>query len=226
MLNFKEFPTVYHKLISIHAVTSNIWKSDGFKIHPKKLLAKTYQINSMEHYLSFVDDGPPNEEESDICLSEVLNSNCVISSKCWNLMSLAEKSFGYHLTHKLLYFTFLSTNCSSVAPLGQSVSQIITNLCSEIFVESKFISDLKFPHLLRDLFMEQVLFCSYNGFSEFIREDWLAEIISWQGSTGCFKYSSSNLTIEMDDGQYNCSDHMTGIGVALFSVFGKIIMNY
>lgn len=225
MLNFKEFPTVYHKLIIFHAATSNIWKNDVFKIHSNKLTSKIYQINSLEHYLSFVDKGHPNEEDSDICLSEILNSNCVISSKCWNLMSLDEKSYGYHLTHKLLYFTFLSTNCSAVTPLGQSVSKIITNLCSEILIETNFISKLKFPHLLRDLFIEQVLFCSLNGFSEFIREDWLAEIISWQDNSGCFKYSSTNLTTKMT-GDYSCTDHMTGIGVALFAVFGKIIMNY
>lgn len=224
MLNFKEFPSVYHNLISIHAATSNIWKKDLFKIHANKLTPETYQINSLEHYLSFVDEGPPSEEESDICLSEVLNSNCVISSKCWSLMSLDEKSYGYHLTHKLLYFTFLSTNCSSITPIEQSVSEIIANLCSEILIETKFIAEFKFPNLLKDLFMEQVLFCSFNGFSEFIREDWLAKIISWQESSGCFKYSSSNLTSAMVEDQYNCTDHMTGIGVALFGVFGKIIM--
>lgn len=225
MVNFKEFPSVYHNLISIHAATSNIWKKNVFKIHPNKLVPKNYQINSMDHYLSFVDKGHPNEEDSDICLSEVLNSNCVVSSKCWNLMSLDEKSYGYHLTHKLLYFTFLSTNCSSVAPIGQSVSEILTNLCSEILIETNFISKISFPHLLRDLFMEQVLFCTLNGFSEFIREDWLAEIISWQSSSGCLKYSSTNLTTEMTE-EYNCTDHMTGIGVAVFAVFGKIILNY
>ncbi|KAJ6625250.1 hypothetical protein Bhyg_03435, partial [Pseudolycoriella hygida] len=55
-----------------------------------------------DDYLYKVDTGSPNAIESDMCLSELLNSTsnfCFISSTCSEIMSWKIESYGYQLTH-------------------------------------------------------------------------------------------------------------------------------
>lgn len=57
--------------------------------------------------------------------------------------------------------------------------------------------------------MEQIFLCAFSGFGEFMNNDWIARIVSWQTDTGCFSYD--NIT---------CSSHMNGVGAASLALFG------
>lgn len=74
------------------------------------------------------------------------------------------------------------------------------------------------------------LLCGLNGFAEFVEENWIEKIVSWQNeTTGCYEYFG-RYPIEserrkrsvqvLDD---NCSDHMSGLAAGLFGLLAKIL---
>lgn len=125
----------------------------------------------------------------------------------------------------------------------------VRDICSSIMAE---ISSNYYGSLdeLFDLFLEQgitnnpipcltvqfltflsVLLCGYEGFTEFIRNDWLFYILKSQHLSGCF---TDNLTdslksrikkrnfVYFGDG---CNDHTTGLGVAVLALYYNYLIN-
>lgn len=86
-------------------------------------------------------------------------------------------------------------------------------MCSEIFRESFFIFD-KTSELseLKDLLMEQLFVCALSGFGDFFNNHWIAEMLTWQQTSGCFSYDN-----------FNCSSHMNGLAAANLAIFGTTL---
>lgn len=66
----------------------------------------------------------------------------------------------------------------------------------------------------KDLFMEQMFLCSFVGFDDFMKNDWIAEVLKWQLKSGCF---SSDMI--------SCSTHMNGLGIAALAFYGHELEN-
>ncbi|XP_058056527.1 uncharacterized protein LOC131207909 [Anopheles bellator] len=206
----------------------------------------------MKTYLQAIDVGGPSEQQSDECLSELLVSESeneynassssenfknssspggpprkrlIMSRECSAAMSLRKRSYGYHLTHKLLFYIVLGRQ--GFANVGRRfVVDAQRRLCEAILRESELIAGFDFPELFRDLFMEQMFLCAYSqaALPEFADPAWLATTVGWQNGEGCFKFYG-------DDGDgvegpnaltTHCSTHMTGVGAALMALFAKL----
>ncbi|EAT47144.1 AAEL001730-PA [Aedes aegypti] len=196
--------------------------------------------HTLHSYLRALQLGAPNELQSDECLSELLVNESenefdtavpdgellhpkplLLSRECSNAMSLRRKSYGYHLTHKLLFYLILGKQQFSNIQ-QEFFTTAKDKLCEQILRESQLIADLAYPEIFRDLFMEQVFLCAYVGYAEFRNQSWLSEIVSWQNDAGCFKYrqdadreGANALTTE-------CSTHMTGVGAAVLGLFARL----
>ncbi|XP_058819227.1 UPF0764 protein C16orf89 homolog [Topomyia yanbarensis] len=198
---------------------------------------------TLRDYLRVLDSGAPSELQSDQCLSELLVNDSEnefnltlspsgkrhanhakalrVSHACTAAMSVRVKSYGYRLTHKLLFYIILGRQqFSNVEP--DFVSSIKNRLCAQILREAQLIAGLGYPEILRDLFMEQVFLCAYAGNGEFRNQTWISEIVGWQNTNGCFKYyndfdeSESNQLVKV------CSTHMTGLGAAVLGLFARL----
>lgn len=114
---------------------------------------------------------------------------------------------------RLLFNMVLSRkrNCNISHEITQ---KIIHKLCKRIFSEVLTISHRGFPDHLQDLVMEQIFLCSYSGFWDFLRAEWVGEITSWQDKSGCFVFKR----IDQSEDQSECSDHMTGVGAAILAL--------
>ncbi|XP_035914620.1 UPF0764 protein C16orf89 homolog [Anopheles stephensi] len=195
----------------------------------------------METYLEAIDAGGPSELQSDECLSELLVNESenefnttanpkagptarrlILSRECSAAMSLRKRSYGYHLTHKLLFYIVLGRQ--RFANVDRSfVANGQRTLCEQILRESELIAGFDYPDLFRDLFMEQVFLCAFSDAPDFTNPGWLAAIVSWQNGEGCFKYYADG-----GDGAggpnaltAHCSTHMTGVGAALLGLFAR-----
>ncbi|XP_062552868.1 uncharacterized protein LOC134218006 [Armigeres subalbatus] len=203
----------------------------------KKLHGGRHTLHS---YLRALELGAPNELQSDKCLSELLVNESenefeiavpagesshpkplLLSRECSNAMSIRRKSYGYHLTHKLLFYLVLGKERFS--NIQQEL--IVTakdKLCEQVLRESQLIADLDYPEIFRDLFMEQVFLCAYVGYDEFRNQSWLGEIVSWQNGAGCFKYYRDENSVGEKALNKHCSSHMTGVGAAVLGLFARL----
>ncbi|ETN67615.1 hypothetical protein AND_000569 [Anopheles darlingi] len=211
---------------------------------------------SMENYLQTIDAGGPSELQSDECLSELLVNESeneynatssaisqpfsrgsdgvapkrlLLSQECSGAMSLRKRSYGYHLTHKLLFYIVLGrqgfTNVDRTF-----VADGQRRLCEAILREAELIAAFDFPDLFRDLFMEQLFLCAFSqadALPEFTDPAWLAAVLGWQNGAGCFKYAVDEDDEETATGNRNpltahCSTHMTGVGAALLALFARL----
>ncbi|XP_053665686.1 uncharacterized protein LOC128714831 [Anopheles marshallii] len=199
----------------------------------------------MESYLEAIDAGGPSELQSDECLSELLVNESenefnttasptssgpaakrlILSRECSAAMSLRKRSYGYHLTHKLLFYIVLGRQ--RFANVDRSfVADGQRTLCEAILRESGLIAGFDYPDLFRDLFMEQVFLCAFSDapLTEFTNPAWLAAIVSWQNGEGCFKYygDEGDGVIGPNALTTHCSTHMTGVGAALLGLFARL----
>uniref|UniRef100_A0AAG5D8Q7 Peptidase S8/S53 domain-containing protein n=1 Tax=Anopheles atroparvus TaxID=41427 RepID=A0AAG5D8Q7_ANOAO len=199
----------------------------------------------MASYLEAIDAGGPSEQQSDECLSELLvmeseneynatgtsgigknQKRLTLSRECSAAMSLRKRSYGYHLTHKLLFYIVLARQrFENVDRSFVSAGQ--RKLCEQILREADLIAGFDFPDLFRDLFMEQVFLCAFSHHSElpeFTNPAWLAAIVGWQNGEGCFKYyaDEGDGVVGPNALTTHCSTHMTGVGAALLGLFARL----
>lgn len=77
------------------------------------------------------------------------------------------------------------------------------------------------------------LLCGMSGYAAFIDEYTSLDILRWQViESGCFQYyddglfnnntNSEKIKRTATFSEDNCSDHMTGLGAAIFGLFAKI----
>uniref|UniRef100_A0A182SPB6 Uncharacterized protein n=1 Tax=Anopheles maculatus TaxID=74869 RepID=A0A182SPB6_9DIPT len=150
----------------------------------------------------------------------------ILSRECSAAMSLRKRSYGYHLTHKLLFYIVLGRQ--RFANVDRSfVADGQRTLCEQILRESELIAGFDYPDLFRDLFMEQVFLCAFGNappMVEFTNPAWLAAIVSWQNGEGCFKYygDEGDGVVGPNALTTHCSTHMTGVGAALLGLFARL----
>ncbi|XP_076257181.1 UPF0764 protein C16orf89 homolog isoform X2 [Rhynchophorus ferrugineus] len=174
---------------------------------------------------------PPN---TDICLHEIINATesfppnpvlCLISKTCWENVLSTKINFGYILTHKLLILQVAKArNCIINEKIFKTQTQeICSTFYSKISEGEERIDDLF------DLFLEQTLLCGYEGYIDFIQNEWLYYIIKTQKNNGCFtdvvgdnlKSRIKKSMIYFEDG---CNDHSTGLGAAVLGLYYNYII--
>ncbi|KAK5641340.1 hypothetical protein RI129_009887 [Pyrocoelia pectoralis] len=179
-----------------------------------------------------------NGVSSDDCLTELLSSlrthsSCVVSSSCQEFMFGNRVDTGYILTHRLLYLHIMRMlRC----PLEESFSEKLTrNYCSLILKEARTNEILGFPQ--HDLFLEQVILCGLEGYTEFLNANWTLTILSWKTKPGCYKNGNDDLNGRKINSRsanvisFGCTNHATGLGAAtlalnlryvLFKIFSTV----
>ncbi|CAL8069380.1 unnamed protein product [Orchesella dallaii] len=65
--------------------------------------------------------------------------------------------------------------------------EVNDQLCSKMYQEAQLISEMSYPHVLRELFVNYVAFCGYLRYPNFFRQDWIENMITWQSESeyGC-----------------------------------------
>jgi len=151
----------------------------------------------------------------------------------------------YMLTHQLLQRTFAELgNCPSTKNLIDSETN--HRICAKIYKEAQLIDVVKTPAVFRDLFTEQIGLCGYMGYPNFLRQDWLDLVLSWQSKSdyGCFvrdregmsKFMSTDIPVkrlttktekmEGREADEDCLPHFTSVSlVALASYWDYIEEN-
>uniref|UniRef100_A0AAR5QDU4 Uncharacterized protein n=2 Tax=Dendroctonus ponderosae TaxID=77166 RepID=A0AAR5QDU4_DENPD len=209
-----------------HLVEADIW-SKPMSFEKRLILLPSWSPNS----------GPLVSPNSDKCLQEIINSSislqdvsapCAVSTDCWNLFFRNGAGSGYYLTHKLLLLQIArARNCwLSPATFQRQTREICSAIMSEIInANSKASIEEMF-----DLFLEQVLLCGYEGFSEFIQNDWLFHILKSQRFSGCFvdhltDELKSRIKRDVNYFEDGCNDHTTGLGAAVLGLYYVYIVN-
>ncbi|RUS76489.1 hypothetical protein EGW08_015743, partial [Elysia chlorotica] len=140
------------------------------------------------------------EQASDRCMTELLSSgshDCKVTAPCLKLMT--SRGFtGYPITHQLLWSMLVEgrPKCleSVEQPLQQlglkSIDHLQLELCTNNFYEMVAVAEVLMHGNVheshQDLFLEQQFICPSIGFYEFLKKDYLDQILSWQFSSGCF----------------------------------------
>ncbi|XP_014771293.2 UPF0764 protein C16orf89 homolog [Octopus bimaculoides] len=120
------------------------------------------------------------EEASDNCIAEFFGTwvgatrSCDISDQCWTSMT-GTGYIGYSLSHELFYlqigqqFGCLKEVEAKAARYSQpSLDTLAEGFCSEI---------------CEDI----VGLCGMQGYHQFMKPDWLEQILSWQSTNGCYR---------------------------------------
>ncbi|XP_013169222.1 PREDICTED: uncharacterized protein LOC106118972 [Papilio xuthus] len=69
---------------------------------------------------------------------------------------------------------------------GLDLSAHIYKLCIQIYKESKSLEAWGHPPGTKTLFLQQILYCSSQGYGEFIKPRWMNKILAWQEPKGCY----------------------------------------
>ncbi|KAK7082993.1 hypothetical protein SK128_023850 [Halocaridina rubra] len=196
------FPEYYNELCML--LEPEFWE---VPLMLKQFTANTELVTTTDRVLHGVEQ--LIESQSDRCLKEVgagnqgngldnacIHNRCVVSQECWDLMTNSGYS-GYSLTHQVFFIIIgLQAGCKyEIERLAESTYRNVTAMtteklleefCLAILKEANAISDADFPERRQDLFMEQGALCGLVGYRDFFRKHWLAKVLSWQRSSGCY----------------------------------------
>ncbi|XP_043463011.1 UPF0764 protein C16orf89 homolog isoform X2 [Leptopilina heterotoma] len=199
------------------------WKSDNFKsTAPKNLHKNDFIIQKLIWH------GKPDENESDKCiigiLKEFQNNTCEIADDCEAMLLEDDDPQGYSTTHRLLLLMIAKAfNCKELKTV--SSDELVPKYCSSILQNLKSLDALGFPSTSLDLAMEEVLLCGTQGYLEFLHNQWLNNILSWQKPSGCYDAFSKKYKHKSRKRRYSnkidfgCEDHTTGLGVGSIALF-------
>ncbi|XP_041353629.1 uncharacterized protein LOC121371652 [Gigantopelta aegis] len=171
---------------------------DIFKRHREidphyKWNAKLYSANR---------EGSLDESTSDMCMSELTGDKqtnrkpCLISDKCLQVMTLKGRT-GYGITHQVLW-TMLAEKAGCYGELSKlllkkgysSVAEMQLEFCTNNYYEMVAVVHIYMKGNItsdyQDLFLEQQFICPSIGFYEYLKKDYLTQIMSWQKNSGCF----------------------------------------
>ncbi|OXA46999.1 UPF0764 protein C16orf89 homolog [Folsomia candida] len=123
------------------------------------------------------------------CIAALLN-NCDVPYTCERTYLKDQPQSQYMLTHQALYLLFArKTNCDTKRPeLFGNVDSSLESQCGKMLLEAELLAQNAFPAWGKDLFAEYVFICGQAGYPNFLRKDWIQEILSWQSKSeyGCF----------------------------------------
>ncbi|KAK6624347.1 hypothetical protein RUM44_011206 [Polyplax serrata] len=188
---------------------------------------------SMEDYMN---KGTPNM--SDFCLNELFKLDCNVSNYCWFSEIGEGIHSGYGTTHRLLYLLAVSKlKCVEKRRGGfHYIGERKKDLCRQILSEANGLFKRSYLLEVRDLFLEQIALCGYEGFSEFGVEPWRRAIRTWQDEKGCFQNHGLPADCSTDDVLPSpvkrtdfvvggCHTHLTATAVAALSFHLRLILN-
>ncbi|KAL0279643.1 UNVERIFIED_CONTAM: hypothetical protein PYX00_001150 [Menopon gallinae] len=133
---------------------------------------------------NFVLTGSP--KDSDACILE-LNESCNVSNTCWDEETNDFEYFGYKTSHRLLYL-LLAARCTKRDPCrSQAIQAMKSVLCGRMLGEAVFLEENYLP-FTRDLLLEQIALCGFEGHLEFLRNGWAEKILQSQRPEGCFGF--------------------------------------
>ncbi|KAK4473908.1 hypothetical protein MN116_003233 [Schistosoma mekongi] len=184
---------------------------------------------------------------TDDCIVELLNSKhaessyCHLSNDCVAKL-LNFKSYGYELTHQVLYILIShQVHCHDslnniLLTFSVSLEDLKNRLCSIVYED--FVYSFSNVHLAasyRDILLEQVFVCGNLGYGRFIQLSILKEILSWQQPSGCFTALGSRIkNNELKNGEImfykrqllterrhadGCLSHMTSLAAAVIGLY-------
>ncbi|TNN11056.1 UPF0764 protein C16orf89 isoform 4 [Schistosoma japonicum] len=200
-------------------------------------------ISSSGHY--FVKD--TRNISTDDCIIELLNSRraeslyCHLSNDCVAKL-LNFKSYGYELTHQVLYILIsYQIHCSNslnniLSTASVSLEDLKNRLCSIVYEDFVYsYLNVQLTASYRDILLEQVFVCGNLGYGRFIQLSILKEILSWQQPSGCFTTLDSKAKEnELKDGEImlhrrqllterrhadGCLSHMTSLAAAVIGLY-------
>ncbi|CAG9773837.1 unnamed protein product [Ceutorhynchus assimilis] len=207
-------------------IYNDIWtKSMDYK--PKNSLKTKKNPDKISPQIIFY-----RENYSDHCIFEIVNATnqkdyrqCPVSRSCWDTFYKNAKGNGYFLTHKLLILQIAKARKCIIN--AYYYKKQVTEICTFIKYDATYYTgsqDEKF-----DLFLEQILLCGYEGFTDFIRNDWLFRILKSQRDSGCFKdklLDKNKSRIKRDAVLFEdgCSDHTTTLGAGVLGLYYNYII--
>lgn len=83
---------------------------------------------------------------------------------------------------------------------SEVIQAMKSSLCVKMLSEADFLEKNYLP-FTRDLLLEQIALCGFEGYLEFFRSGWTKKILQWQRREGCFGLLP--MEIELEEG---CSD--------------------
>ncbi|KAJ8923028.1 hypothetical protein NQ315_001576, partial [Exocentrus adspersus] len=218
--------------IADNVLDSNVWQRNiNYKYNSLPALSMEPDLRTLEKVFA----AAATYTDSDICLQNVVNETilnvpvkCYVRWDCWEEFYDYDKpASAYILTHKLL---LLQLAKARKCLIPESVYEVKTKkLCSSIGAEVLNADYFDMLDEVFDLFLEQVLLCGYEGYTEFFKTKWLVYILKSQRETGCFppflgdrfKSRIKRNTNVLPDG---CADHTTGLGVAVLALYYNFII--
>ncbi|CAL8128936.1 unnamed protein product [Orchesella dallaii] len=126
------------------------------------------------------------------CLSALI-VNCEMPHVCEKTLGAETPESQYFLAHQLMY-RILMNQMSDCFPKKNFINEEVNHqLCAKMYREAELVDKLNYPEIHRHLFGEYVGFCGFMGYPNFLREDWLESLLSWQSRSeyGCFTYNLS-----------------------------------
>ncbi|KAL5008164.1 hypothetical protein ScPMuIL_013745 [Solemya velum] len=167
-----------------------------------------------------------DELMSDRCMAELTGSlrrdgkSCQISQECVSIMT--ERGYtGYGITHQILW-TMLAEKAGCSEHLNQrlasaglgSIEHLQLEFCTNNFFEMQDVVDVMMKGTVlpryQDLFLEDEFVCPSLGFYEFLKLDYIEQILSWQKDNGCYgmmnKPNEPKIRMEAEKNDYEYLD--------------------
>lgn len=101
--------------------------------------------------------------------------------------------------------------------------------------EARALVEAPYFPAVRDLFLEQIALCGFEGFGEFGPKNWRKKVRRWQNKKGCFEQSlfhvdcssndSSKFVKRTDSIVDDCHTHLTSVALAAMAFHLRIILN-
>ncbi|CAH1645532.1 unnamed protein product [Spodoptera littoralis] len=153
---------------------------------------KPYRF-SFEQYVQEAKTKMPTRKAADACTMQLLISamesqttqtdgTCELTPEC-SAQILKGSGLAFQQTSRIraaaLAYLF---DCLE----GVDIAAHIYKLCIQVYKETKSLEAWDLPPGTRTLFMQQMLYCSTQGYGEFIKPRWMNRILAWQEPKGCY----------------------------------------
>jgi len=143
-------------------------------------------------------DQPIDGVLTDRCLSTAIG--CRITAEC-RRRAIEPDQGGYVLTHQLLFIIVAKKNaCDADLDYDALIERLARSMMGEQTASS----------LVNDLYLERMALGSYVGYREFLRDDWIREVLHAQHADGCWQWGPERPL---------CNDHATGMAAWVLALY-------
>jgi hypothetical protein len=134
----------------------------------------------------------------------------------------------YRLTHQLLWFLIAKNiGCINENLANRKLNYFEDYFCANIYEDAQYNFD---NNINQDLFLEQLLLCSMNGYEDFLRFDWFNRILTWQHPEyDCFSDASETIRFHRhllfeQEMNHGCLSHKSGLAAGLLATYSRIFL--